>query len=82
LISSGDAYSLALLAGLKLDITSPSTMPATFLPSIDVLPGFASTLMLFVMFAYSVVVVAVVVELVFTVARDTSTFTCRETHVC
>jgi hypothetical protein len=66
---------LALLAGLKLDITSPSPVPETFLPSIEVLAGFASTLMLFVVLAYS----AVDVELVFTVARDTSTFTWRET---
>jgi hypothetical protein len=77
LTSSGDAYSLALLAGLKLDITSPSPVTATFLPSTEVLPGFASILMLFVVLAYS----AVAVELVFTAARDTSTFTCRETLV-
>jgi hypothetical protein len=65
------------LAGLKLDITSPSPVAATFLPNIDVLPGFASTLTLFVMLAYSVVTV----ELVFTAARETSTFTCKETCI-
>jgi len=73
--SSGDAYSLALLAGLKLDMTSPSTAPKTFCPSAELPLGFASTLVLFVMLAYSVVAAA----LVFTVPRDTSTFTYRQT---
>jgi hypothetical protein len=75
-MSSGDAYSLALLAGLKLDMTSPSPAPETFCPSVGLLLGFASTLVLFVMLAYS----AVAPALVFTVPRDTSTFTYRQTR--
>jgi hypothetical protein len=69
---------LALSAGLKLDITSPSPVPEIFCPSAEVLLGFASTLLLFVMLAYSA---AAAVELVFTVPRDTSTFTYRKTPI-
>jgi hypothetical protein len=56
-------------------MTSPSPDPETLCPTIEVLLGFASTLVLFAMLAYS----AVAPELVFTVPRETSTFTCRKT---